>query len=164
VDVIIRATLIGIGATALIDLWALALNRAFGISLPDYAMVGRWLGYMPAGRFRHANIAAAPPIRGEAAIGWIAHYAIGIIFAALLLTLCGRAWAARPSLAPALAVGFATVVAPFFVMQPALGLGAAASKTAKPNVARLRSLVTHGIFGAGLYGAAWILAWVVPQQ
>jgi hypothetical protein len=61
VDVIIRATLIGIGATALIDLWALALNRAFGISLPDYATVGRWLGYMPAGRFRHANIAAAHP-------------------------------------------------------------------------------------------------------
>jgi hypothetical protein len=64
----------------------------------------------------------------------------------------------------ALAVGFATVVAPFFVLQPALGFGVAASKTAKPNVARLRSLVTHGIFGAGLYGAAWILAWLVPQQ
>ena len=162
-DVIIRATLIGIGATAFIDLWALALNRAFGISLPSYAMVGRWLGHMRAGRFVHASITAAARIRGEAAIGWTAHYVIGIIFAGLLLALCGEAWIRSPSLAPALVFGLATVAAPFVVMQPGMGLGLAASKTPKPDAARLRSIMTHGVFGLGLYGTARILAWLTLQ-
>jgi hypothetical protein len=57
-----------------------------------------------------------------------------------------------------LIVGLATVVAPFFVMQPAMGLGIAASKTPNPKVARLRSIVTHAAFGVGLYVSAMLLA------
>ena len=52
--------LIGIGATVLIDLWALVRRSLFGIAPPSYALVGRWLGHMPKGRFRHASIASAP--------------------------------------------------------------------------------------------------------
>ncbi|OVZ64709.1 hypothetical protein CDO44_00395 [Pigmentiphaga sp. NML080357] len=58
--------------------------------------------------------------------------------------------------APALALGVATVVAPFFILQPGLGAGIAASKTPRPNAARLRSLVTHAVFGLGLYISAWL--------
>jgi hypothetical protein len=163
VDIMARATLIGIGATALTDGWALLLGSVFGIRSLGYAMVGRWLGHMRAGRFFHASIAAAPPIRGESALGWIAHYVIGISFAGLLLALCGDAWARHPSLGPALAFGLTTVAMPFFIMQPAMGLGLMASKTAKPNSARLRSVMTHGVFGVGLYGAARIQAWLTPQ-
>jgi hypothetical protein len=43
-----------------------------------------------------------------------------------------------------------------------MGLGIAASRTPKPNVARLRSLATHTAFGVGLYGSAWILAQLAP--
>jgi len=162
-DFIIRATVIGVGATVLIDLWALLLRQIFGASSLSYAMVGRWLGHMRAGRFVHASITAAAPIRGEAAIGWTAHYVIGIIFAGLLLALCGEAWVRSPSLAPALVFGLVTVAVPFVVMQPGMGFGLAASKTPKPNVARLRSLMTHGVFGLGLYGTARIMAWLAPQ-
>ena len=65
----------------------------------------------------------------------------------------------RPTLVPALTVSSATLVAPFLVMQPAMGAGIAASKTPRPNVARLRSIVTHTAYGFGLYGSAWL--WVV---
>lgn len=157
-EMVIRAVLMGLAATALIDLWALILRRAFGVSSLDYALVGRWLGHMAAGQFTHARIAAAPSIRGERVIGWLTHYAIGVAFAGLLLALCGDEWAREPSPGPALAFGLITVAAPFFIMQPGMGLGIAASKTPKPNLARLRSLVTHTIFGFGLYGAAWVLA------
>lgn len=161
-ELTIRAVLMGIGATALIDLWALALRRAFGVASLDYAMVGRWLGHMLSGQFTHARIAAAPSIRGERVIGWLTHYAIGVAFAGLLLALCGEAWVREPSLWPALVFGLITVAAPFFVMQPGMGLGIAASKAPTPNVARLRSLATHTIFGLGLYGAAWVLARLMP--
>jgi hypothetical protein len=52
------------------------------------------------------------------------------------------------------AYGIATVVFPFFILQPSLGLGIAASKTPKPMQARLKSLATHTIFGIGLYVSA----------
>jgi hypothetical protein len=125
-------------------------------------MVGRWLGHMATGRFAHASIAAASSIRGERAIGWAAHYAVGIVFAGLLLAACGQSWALKPSPGPALAVGVLTVAAPFLIMQPGMGFGFAASRTPKPTVARLRSLITHAVFGVGLYGSALLLAQLFP--
>jgi hypothetical protein len=63
---------------------------------------------------------------------------------------------------PALTVGLLTVAAPFLVMQPAMGAGLAARRTPNPNMSRLRSLATHGVFGAGLYGSAKVLELLVP--
>jgi hypothetical protein len=162
-DFMTRAILIGIGATLLMDLWALLLQRAFGISSLDYTMVGRWLGHMPAGQFTHASIAQAGEIRGERFIGWTAHYGTGILFAGILLAACGPDWAREPTLAPALAAGILTVAAPFCIMQPGMGFGIAASRRPKANIARLRSLVTHTVFGLGLYVSAAILAQLMPR-
>ena len=149
-----RILLSGIAATALVDLWAIARLRLFGTALPNYRLVGRWIAHIPRGRIRHASIAAAELVRAEGLIGWAAHYLIGIAFAFLLLAAAGSEWFERPSLAPALAVGIATVAAPWFVMQPAMGAGIAARLTPRPAAARLQSLITHGIFGLGLYGGA----------
>jgi hypothetical protein len=145
------ATLVtGIVATLLTDLWALARRRLFETALPNYSFVGRWIAHMPRGRFRHPSIALAAPARGEGFIGWSAHYLIGIAFAFLLPQ--------QPALAPALLVGIATVAAPFFIMQPAMGAGIAAGRAPRPNIARLQSLVTHAIFGLGLYAGALVTA------
>jgi Protein of unknown function (DUF2938) len=57
---------------------------------------------------------------------------------------------------PALLVGIGTVAAPFLLMQPGMGAGIAASRTPRPAAARVQSLLTHFIFGVGLYGAGWI--------
>ena len=43
-------------------------------------------------------------------------------------------------------------------MQPSFGLGIAASKTPHPNKARLKSLMTHTVFGVGLYVWAYLLS------
>jgi hypothetical protein len=155
----IPATIItGIAATAVIDLWALVRRKLFGPPLPNYAFVGRWIAQIPHGRFRHASIATATPARSEALIGWTLHYVIGIVFAFLLLAVTGSRWFAHPTLAPALFVGVATVAAPFLVMQPAMGAGIAASRMPRPNIARLQSLITHAIFGLGLYAGALVTA------
>jgi hypothetical protein len=105
----------------------------------DYGLVGRWLAYLPRGRFRHERIAAMPPVHGERLLGWTAHYIIGIAFAAVLLAIWGIDWARQPTLGPALIVGIGSVAAPFLVMQ-----------------ARVQSLVTHAVFGLGLYAAGWL--------
>jgi Protein of unknown function (DUF2938) len=47
---------------------------------------------------------------------------------------------------------------PFFIMQPGLGAGIAASRTPKPNASRLRSVVSHFVFGVGLYASAVLSA------
>lgn len=157
-DLLLRAVLIGVGATLVMDLWALLLKRLFGAPSLDYALVGRWIGHLPRGRLTHPGIARSAPVAGERAIGWIAHYAIGIGFALLLLAIWGPDWAARPTLLPALIVGIATVAAPFLILQPGMGAGIAASRTPKPGVARLRSLMAHASFGVGLYLAGWVAA------
>ena len=143
----------GIGATALLDLWAVARKRILGTPVPNYALVGRWLAWMPRGRFRHEAIAATSPMRGERAIGWIAHYLIGVAFAAVLVGVWGREWLERPALLPALAVGIGTVAAPFLLMQPGMGAGIAARRTPRPGAARRQTLLNHTVFGFGLYAA-----------
>jgi formate/nitrite transporter FocA (FNT family) len=49
-------------------------------------------------------------------------------------------------------------VFPLFILQPSLGLGFGSSKTPKPAQARLKSLVTHVVFGVGLYLCAMALS------
>ena len=158
VEFIMHVVLIGSGATFVTDVWAIFLNRGFKIPLPNWGMVGRWFGHFPQGRFKHENIAVATPVRGERTIGWVAHYAIGITFAALLLSITGISWASDPSLLPALMLGVATVVAPFFILQPGLGFGIAAAKMPNPAIMRLRSLASHTVFGIGLYLSAVFLS------
>ena len=93
VEILARAVVIGIGGAALMDAWALLARRAFNIQGLDYALLGRWIGHLPRGRFFHDRIAAAPSIPGERALGWAAHYAIGVAFAVPLVVLWGLDWA-----------------------------------------------------------------------
>ena len=158
-DDIAHVILIGVGATLLMDAWLLALSR-LGVPSSSFALIGRWVGHLPRGRFAHAAIARAAPIPAELALGWLTHYAIGIAYAALLVGLLGLGWTQQPTLLPALAFGAATVVAPLFVMQPAMGAGFAASKTAAPLKNCLRSATNHAVFGIGLYVAAAVLEWL----
>ena len=156
-DLVLRILLVGIGATALMDVWLLALQRV-GVPTLDFALIGRWVGHGARGRLVHAAIRRALPVRHERALGWAVHYAVGIGFAAVLVGLQGDGWLRQPSLWPALAWGLATTAVPLFVMQPAMGAGVASSRTPTPWRNRLRSLVNHAVFGLGLYASAATLA------
>jgi hypothetical protein len=157
----LQVAAIGAGATALMDAW-LALLARLGVRGLDLALVGRWLGHVARGTWSHAAIAKAAPVARERALGWLVHYAVGVAFAALLVALTGGGWLADPTLMPALAVGIATVAAPWLVMQPAMGAGFFAAKTPKPLRSCLRSLASHAVFGAGLYLAAVLLDSILP--
>jgi hypothetical protein len=156
-DDLTRVVLIGAGATALTDLWGLARRPLFGVSAPDYGMVGRWIGLMARGRFRHASISKAPRVPGERALGWVIHYLIGIAYAGLLWLVAGSDWLYNPTPGVALAVGIATVAAPFLLMQPGMGAGIASRLTPNPARARVQGVLMHAVFGLGLYLAALAL-------
>ena len=155
-DYLVSSLATGAGATAVMDAWSMVRKRLIGVPSPDYGLVGRWLGHMPRGRFRHERIGAAPPVKAERAIGWIAHYATGIAFAAMLPAIWGTEWLRHPTIGPALIVGIVTVLAPFLLMQPGMGAGIAASRTPRPGAARVQSVLTHLVFGVGLYVAGWL--------
>lgn len=159
-NVMLSTEFIGIGATALMDAWGVMRKPLLGVAPPNYALVGRWLGHMAHGRFRHDAIARSAQVPGERAIGWTAHYLIGIAFAALLIAVYGVAWLPQPTVGPALAVGICTVAAPFLLMQPGMGAGLAASRTPRPTSARVQSLITHAVFGLGLYASAQAMRFI----
>lgn len=152
------AVTIGLGATLLIDLWALLLRRAFGVASLDFCLLGRWVLYLMNGKIAHDKIGTTPSKRHECAAGWTAHYLIGATFAVLFVSVASASWLARPTLLPAVAFGVTTVLVPFFTIQPAFGMGIASAKTPHPSRARAKSVMTHTVFGVGLWLFAYLLS------
>ena len=158
---LVRAILMGLGATLTFDLWTLFLKHAFKVAPSNICILGRWLLYMPEGIFRHSSIGSALPKSAECQAGWIAHYLIGILFAIAFVAFMGSSWLEHPALLPAVVFGVVTVLAPFLIMQPSFGLGLAGSKTSNPTQTRLRSLMSHTAFGIGLYLFGSVASWLL---
>lgn len=156
-SVVIQVVLIGVGATALMDLWLIFL-KMLKVPMLNFALIGRWAGHVFRGKWFHEGIAKSEPIRKELLMGWATHYGIGVLFAGLLVWVFGVEWIQSPKFIPAIVTGIATVIAPLFVMQPALGSGIAFSKTATPLRSCVKSLVNHAVFGCGLYISGIVLA------
>lgn len=156
---ILRIVLIGCGATLIMDIWLMFLNR-IGVQTLNFAFIGRWVGHLFGGQIAHSSIAKASPIANESLLGWITHYAVGIAFAFVLISIAGVAWSRAPSPGIALLVGVCTVAFPLLVMQPAMGLGVAASNTPAPVKSCIRSLVNHSVFGIGLFLSACVVEWI----
>ncbi|MCG6149963.1 DUF2938 domain-containing protein [Leptospira levettii] len=154
VSITIQTILIGIGATMAMDLWRFFLQKTFKVNSLDLGLLGRWVGYCAKGKFFHSPIAKSAVIPGESIIGWISHYAIGIFFASLLPIIWGVNWLENPTIEEPFFLGLSTIIAPWFLMQPAMGIGIAASKTPKPFQVRIRNIAIHTVYGLGLYGTA----------
>ncbi|MGO7565875.1 DUF2938 family protein, partial [Rhizobium johnstonii] len=67
--------------------------------------------------------------------------------------IIGGQWVAHP----AWILGIVTVGAGWFLLQPGLGIGWAASKHPTPNKVRCFNLLAHTVFALGLYGTALII-------
>lgn len=149
--------IIGIGATVLMDIWSVTLHLAFGQAKPNWAPGGRWFRHLANGRVFHDSIATAEPYDHELALGWIGHYVVGILFGIILVLAMGPGWLAAPTFLPAWIWGIITIGAGWFLMQPGMGLGWAASKTPNPTKVRLMGFLAHTVFALGLWGTALII-------
>lgn len=155
---VLAGALMGLVATAAMDLWALLLNRVAGQNLPNWSLVGRWFRRLGDGVVFHDDIAVAEPHANELAFGWIGHYVIGILYGVVFALIAGSDWLAAPTFLPAWIFGIVTVAAGWFLLQPGLGLGWAASKTANPAKVRALNLVAHTVFALGLWGTALLIS------
>lgn len=157
IELLLRGVVIGLGATILMDAWAILLVVIFGQSKPNWAPVGRWFWHLPKGTVFHEDIGKADAYRHELALGWAFHYAVGIVYGVFLALLAGLDWFAAPTFLPAWILGVLTVGTGWFLLQPGLGIGWAASRTPNPNRVRAMNLIAHTVFAAGLYGTALLL-------
>ena len=153
----IIALIVGILATVTMDVVA-AIALRLGIAGrgprrtgPD--LIGRWIGYLLRGKFRHTNILQTPPLRGELLLGLAAHYLIGIVLTLVYLGLLVVAHA-TPTALSAILYGTATTVLPWFLMFPSQGMGwLGQNAPGDAHLARV-SLFNHIIFGLGI--ALWV--------
>ena len=155
---IIRAVLVGIGGTIILDIYAFLSQRLFGVPATNWQMVGRWLGHMPGGNFIQTNLGQVRPVLGEHVLGWAFHYGIGIGYGLLLVSIWGSKWLFEPGITEPLILALVLLVLPYFIMMPGMGMGIAGSQTPKPFVTRLKSMIGHSIFGIGMYLTARLLA------
>lgn len=155
---VIKTIITGIGATLIMDIWSLFQKRILRVPPLNYALPGRWILGLTEGKFLHRTILSTSRIKGETLTGWVFHYLTGIAFAFVPLLFNGAAWFREPSLIVGLLTGLVTLFAPFLILQPALGFGIAASRTPRPWLARLMSVLTHLAYGIGLYFAALLFS------
>jgi hypothetical protein len=156
-DLVLRAIAIGIGATALMDLWAIILNRILGLSLPNWGLVGRWVWHVGKGQVFHDDIGQASPYANELVLGWAFHYLVGVLYGIILVLVAGSNWLSVPTFLPAFVLGIVTVGAGWFLLAPGMGAGWAVSKLPNPTRVRALNLAAHTVFAFGLYGTALLI-------
>jgi hypothetical protein len=156
-DLLWRGALIGVGATALIDIWAILLAALFGLQRPNWGMVGRWVWHLRDGKVFHDDIGKAQPYAHELALGWAFHYLVGLVYGVILVLATGAAWLTAPTFLPAFILGIVTVGAGWFLLAPGMGAGWAASKTPNPTKTRALNLISHTVFAVGLFGTALLI-------
>jgi hypothetical protein len=148
---VIGILVMGIVATLATDLWQRLLQAIAGLPPANWGLVGRWVAWFPRGVFVHRPITATAPVSGEDAIGWAFHYLVGIGYAALYFAIVRLGLVAGPTIVSALVFALMLLVAPWFVMQPALGLGVMAARMPNPAATRAVNVSVHLAFGMGLY-------------
>lgn len=154
--IVIHGLIIGILATILIDVWALILKYVFKLPTTNWAMVGRWVRHLHHGQFVHNSISDAVPIAGEGILGWVTHYLIGVLYAVGYFWFVNDVLNHFPNLISAVTFSMVLLVAPWFILQPGLGVGILARRAPNPWLLRGISISVHLVFGIGLY-IGWVL-------
>ncbi len=153
---ILQTLVIGIVATATLDIWQQIYRLIFGTPITDWAVIGRWAGHIPEGQIIQPDIGKAPPIANEGILGWIVHYVVGIGYAVVYLLLMRFVIGAPPSFISALVFGAISVGVTWFFMEPILGAGVMGSKIPQQARAMVHDFTSHLSLGLGLFVGALV--------
>jgi hypothetical protein len=140
----------GFAAATAADVGRTLYQLATGFPPVNWSVSGRWFLMVFGGQPYVPNIGAAPTLPNELLAGHIAYYTISMVFAAVYLLSLSLIFKRKPSVRNGLLFGWITMIFPFFVQMPAMGMGILASNTATPVLIMLRTLVHHSSFGLGL--------------
>jgi hypothetical protein len=145
-----RSLMAGIAAATAADAGRTLYQLATGFPPVNWSVSGRWFLMALSGQPYVPNIGAAPTLPNELLAGHIAYYTISILFAAVYLLALSQIFKRKPSVRNGLLFGWITMIFPFFVQMPAMGMGILALNTTTPVLIMLRTVVHHSSFGLGL--------------
>lgn len=157
-ELIWNGIIIGLAATIAMDVWAVLLYLFLGQSKPNWAPAGRWFHRVARGHFIHQDISAIEAFPQEQAVGWFGHYLVGVLYGVIFALIVGGNWFLTPTFLPAWIFGIVTIGAGWFIMQPGMGFGIAASRTPNPNKVRFLNFAAHTVFALGMYAGGMALA------
>ena len=115
-------------------------------------MIGRWVGYIFRGRFRHTNIKEEPVLSGEVPFGILCHYCIGT-FLTLLYLEASKLLQLPTGVITALVFGVLTNIFPWFLIFPSQGFGWLGRKAPAGAHLTRTSFWNQLFFGGGI--ALW---------
>lgn len=154
-NILLRILITGLAGATAADIGRTVYQALTGFPPVNWSITGRWFLMVLSGQPYVRDVGAAPALPTELIAGHAAYYTISVVFAAVYLLglkLIGR----RPTLWNGLVFGWATMVFPFLIQMPLMGMGAFASATAMPGLIIGRTLVHHSSFGLGLGLAGWL--------
>ena len=138
-------------SVAAIDLWQLIFHKLCGLPPTNWRFVGRWLLVLLSERIVfNTSLASTPEVEGEAAAGWLLHYAVGGVYVLIYFVLWQHLNVLPPTLVDGVLFGVLSVVVPWFFFMPALGAGVLARNTPRPLLSCAAALATHSIFGLAI--------------
>lgn len=149
-ELFLSGAVVGLGATLIADVVGV-LRQGWPATNGFYGLVGRWVGSLAHGKIAHRDIRETPPVPYEGVLGWSAHIVLGLCFGIGFVGLFGETALSAPKPWQGITIGLATVLVPWFIFQPLFGWGVAVSNAPKPWKMRLKSIITHMIFGIGLW-------------
>ena len=147
---IITTVAAGVLGTLMMDVLNHLVSRTGLILKIDVRMIGRMSAGWARGRFRYDSPSQIEPNAYELMLGYTAHYAIGLVLAAIFVIGWDKVVGGPLSPLWALAYGFATTVASEFLVYPSMGLGVCGRLSPEGIRAPLSPLANHLFFGAGM--------------
>ena len=148
---LIHGLVTGIIATALFDIYQIALNYGYGINKTRWDIVGRYFIGLKNNNYFREDLINDPSEKYELIYGYLVHYVIGIIYGFFYIFI-NIIFYAEPSISIALVFGFITILGSWCIMMPfANNLGFFASKSDEKNQLIVQGLLAHFVFGIGLF-------------
>ena len=161
---IFRSLIAGLAAATAADAGRTLYQLATGFPPVNWSVSGRWFLMVLSGQPYVPDIGAAPALPHELLAGHVAYYTISVLFAATYLFALSRTFERKPSLRNGLLFGWITMIFPFFVQMPAMGMGVLALNTEIPGLIMLRTFVHHSSFGIGLALGALLADRMFPAR
>jgi hypothetical protein len=149
-NLFLTGVIAGVLGTLIMDSLNYLFSRSGMLSKIDLKMIGRMSSGWIRGNFYYRHPSEMKQVTKETLYGYIAHYAIGVVFA-LVYVLSWYYLIGMPiSSLWAFVYGIATTAGSLMLIYPSMGLGMLGIRSPEGIKAPLSSLANHTFYGIGL--------------